>query len=119
MRTKKNYGSQFSKMVPPKKKKNKVYNKCLDSEVTGLLSQIPQFLKLTQKPLSQEATDCLDTLEYHCRIQSLFSLLQVVETFVYMDGDVLTYEMLSGISTVGRGLKEGRRGGPYVEVCRW
>ena len=66
-------------MVPPKKKKNKVYNKCLDSEVTGLLSQIPQFLKLTQKPLSQEATDCLDTLEYHCRIQSLFSLLQVVE----------------------------------------
>ena len=56
---KKNQVSQFSKMVPPKKKKNKVYNKYLDSEVTGLLSQIPQFLKLTQKPLSQEATDCL------------------------------------------------------------
>jgi len=45
---------------------------------------------------------------------------------VYMGGDVLSHEMLSGISTVGRGLRvkgEGevlmwRSGGAYVEVGR-
>ena len=70
-----------------KRKKNRVYNKHLDSEVTGLLSQIPQFLRPTKKPLSQEATDCRTLLSIITESRaSSPSLFQVMErTFEHLN----------------------------------